>query len=191
MKRQLLFLLTTMLYFNGHSQISFEKGYYIDNNNNRVNCIIKNSDWKNNPTEFEYKLTENSGPETATIKTVKEFGIDNSLKYIRSTVKIDRSSKSLMNLSSDKDPFFQEEELFLKGLVDSKASLYQYEQGNLKRYFFNMEGSTIEQLIFKKYKTPEKKVAENNKFRQQLWVALKCPNFKMGAIENLEYNKKD
>src|SRR5690606_31090943 len=152
MKSLLVFFITTILYFQCHSQISFEKGYYIDNTNTRVDCLIKNADWKHNPTEFEYKLQANGHPQIAIIKSAKEVGIGNIMKYVRSTVNIDRSNESIMNLSRDKDPEFQEEELFLKVLVDSKATLYQYVQGALQRYFFNRENSNIEQLIFKKYK---------------------------------------
>lgn len=191
MKSLLVFFITIILCFNCHSQISYEKGYYIDNTNTRVNCLIKNSDWKNNPTEFEYKLQEYDGPQIATIKSIKEFGIGSTSKYVRHIVKIDRSSESIMRLSREKDPIFKEEELFLKVLVDGNASLYHYFQGNLERYFFNVGNSNIEQLIFKKYKTPENKIGENNDFRRQLWVELKCPDFKMEDYEELEYKRKE
>ncbi|MCL9809785.1 PorT family protein [Flavobacterium luminosum] len=189
MKKRLLFLLTTILSFNCYAQISFEKGYYIDNNDQKNNCLIKNIDWKNNPTEIEYKLSENSETKNVSIKSIKEFGIDNISKYIRSKVNIDRSSENIDNLSSDRNPIFQEEELFLKVLVEGKANLYEYVDSNLRRYFYSNENSNIEQLIFKSYITPENNISENNRFRQQLWNDLKCPNFKMNKIENLEYKK--
>ena len=189
MKKQFLFILITILSFNGYSQISFEKGYYIDNTNQKTNCLIKNVDWKNNPTEFEYKLSENSESKKTTIKSIKEFGIDNITKYIRSTVNIDRSSENTNNLSNHKNPIFQREELFLKVLIEGKANLYQYTDSNLKRYFYNKENSNIEQLIFKSYKTTENNIGKNNRFRQQLWVDLKCPNFKTSKIENVKYKK--
>ena len=188
MKKQLLFLLT-ILSFNCYSQISFEKGYYIDNTNQKINCLIKNIDWKNNPTDFEYKLSENSESKKAILETIKEFGIDNISKYVRSTVNIDRSSEKINNLSNDKNPIFKEEKLFLKVIVEGKAILYQYVDGNLKRYFYNKQNSNIEQLIFKRYKTNENKVGKNNRFRQQLFVDLKCPNFKTSKIQNLKYKK--
>jgi hypothetical protein len=189
MKKRILFLFITVLSLNCYSQISFEKGYYIDNTNQKINCLIKNIDWKNNPTEFEYQLSENSESKKTTIKSIKEFGIDNISKYVRSTVNIDRSSESINNLSNDKNPVFQEEELFLKVLVEGKATLYQYIDSNLKRFFYNKENSNIEQLIFKSYKTTDNNVGKNNKFKQQLWVDLKCPNFKMSKIENVQYKK--
>jgi len=191
MKNQLLFLLVAILSLNCYSQISFEKGYYINNTDQKTNCLIKNIDWKNNPTEFEYRLSENSEPKKVTIKSVKEFGVYNISKYIRRTVNIDRSSKSSMAMSSDKNPIFKEEELFLKVLVESKSNLYEYIDSNLSRYFYNKENSTIEQLVFKRYKTIDNSIGKNNRFRQQLWVDLKCENFKKRKIENVGYNKND
>jgi hypothetical protein len=189
MKKRILFLLITILTLNCYSQISFEKGYYIDNTNQKIDCLIKNIDWKNNPTEFEYKLSENSEPKKTTIKTIKEFGIDNISKYVRSNVNIDRSSENINNLSNDRNPIFKEEELFLKVLVEGKANLYQYVNDNLKRYFYNKENSNIEQLIFKSYKATENNVGKNNKFKQQLFVDLKCPNFKTSKIKKIQYKK--
>jgi hypothetical protein len=189
MKKQLVFILTAIVSLNCYSQVSFEKGHYVDNNNQKTNCLIKNIDWKNNPTEFEYKLSENGESKKITIKSIKEFGIDNTSKYVRSTVNIDRSSENTKKLSNDENPVFKEEELFLKVLVEGKATLYQYIDSNLRRYFYNKENSNIEQLIFKSYKTTDNNVGENNRFKQQLWVDLKCPNFKMNKIEYLEYKK--
>lgn len=192
MKKQLLFLFVIVLNLNGHSQVSFEKGYYIDNTNQKVDCLIKNSDWVNNPSEFDYKLTENSEPKTTSIKLVKEFGIDNISKYIKAIVNIDRSSDYSNNLSNNKNPKFKEEELFLKVLIEGKSNLYEYVEGNLKRYFYKKENSIIiEQLIYKRYLTIDNKIGKNNRYRQQLWIDLKCPNFKMSKIENIEYKKND
>ncbi|MBC3758564.1 tRNA modification GTPase [Hyunsoonleella sp. SJ7] len=192
MKKQFLFFLITILSLNCYSQITFEKGYYINNSNQKINCLIKNIDWKSNPTEFEYKLSENGRLQLANINSVKEFGINNISKYVRNNVNIDRSSKNLSNLSNHKTPIFKEEELFLKVLVEGKASLYQYVDGNLIRYFYdNSSKSNIEQLIFKFYKTSVNKVGKNNRFRQQLWSNLKCPSFKISKVESLNYKKND
>lgn len=191
MKNKILFLLTVILSFNCYSQVSFEKGYYIDNTNQRIDCLIKNADWKNNPTEFEYKLSENSESKTINIKSIKEFGIDGVSKYVKSTVNIDRSSENLNNLSNNENPIFNEEELLLKVLVEGKANLYLYEDGNLIRYFYNQENSGIEQLVFKTYKKSNNKIGKNNRFKNQLWNNLKCPNFKLTKIKNLDYQKND
>ncbi|MNQ70267.1 hypothetical protein D3C85_848990 [compost metagenome] len=189
MKKQLLLLLTVILSLNGYSQISFEKGYYINNAEQKIECLIENIDWNNNPTHFEYKLAENSEPLNADIKFVKEFGIYNNSKYVRKTVKIDRSSKNIDNLSSDVNPVFLEEVLFLKVLIEGKSNLYLYKKDELQRFFYNKENSNIEQLVYKKYLDSENEVRTNNLFKQQLWMDLKCPTIEMAKVEHLEYKK--
>ena len=193
MKKQLpLFLLLTIVFtINSYSQIIFEKGYYINNSNQKINCLIKNLDWKNNPTEFEYKQTENSDVKKATIKSVQEFGIYNTSKYFRKIVEIDQSSNNIGYLSTDKNPIFKKTEIFLKVLVEGKANLYSFEDGFLRRFFYSLETSNIEQLIYKRYKSSENKVGQNNRFRNQLWNDLKCSTIKMNNLKNLKYAKSN
>lgn len=192
MKKALLIILTTVLSTHCFSQISFEKGYYIDNDEQKIECLIKNSDWRSNPTEFEYKLSENSEQKKATIELVKEFGIYNYSKFLRTNVNIDRSSKNFDDLSILRNPVFKEETLFLKILIDGKASLYQYIDGNLIRFFFSNDYSNnIEQLVFKNYKVSSDLIGENNMFRQQLLNDLKCQNIKDKDIKKAKYDKDD
>ena len=191
MKKQLLLLLTTIISLHCYSQISFEKGYYIDNDLQKISCLIKNNDWKNNPTEFEYKLSENSESKKADIKLIKEFGVNNISKYIRANVKIDISSNLIAQLSNEKKPLFKQKTVFLKVLVEGKSNLYEYVEGNLRKYFYRKEDLKIEQLIFKKYRTKESNIGENNRFRQQLWANLKCSSIKMSKIKNVYYTKND
>ncbi|MGB2143303.1 MAG: tRNA modification GTPase [Flavobacteriaceae bacterium] len=191
MKKQILLLLTTILSLNSYSQINFDKGYFINDSNQKVDCLIKNIDWKNNPTEFEYKLTNNSDTQKATIKTVKEFGIYNMSKYVRYSVKIDRSSDLINKMSNVKNSVFKEEELFLKLLIEGKANLYSFEDSNLKRYFYSLDNSNVEQLIFKQYINSDNQVGTNKKYKQQLWDNLKCSSFEMDKIKKMEYKKKE
>ena len=178
-----------LLSINCYSQISFEKGYYINNEGQKIDCLIKNSDWKNNPIDFDYKLFETGEKKTIGINAVKEFGIYNISKYLRKKVKIDRSTIEIDELSNDKKPIFNEEQLFLKTLVEGKANLYLYEDGKLRRYFYNIENSKIEQLVYKEYLTPYNKIGKNNRYKQQLWNDLRCPNSKKSTIENIAYQK--
>lgn len=174
---------------NCYSQISFEKGYFIDNDGQKTECLIKNSDWNNNPIEFEYKITENDEIKIGNLETVKEFNINNSSKYLRKTVKIDVSSDYVGSLTKTKNPVFQEKQFFLKVLITGKASLYLFKDQYLQRYFYSIENSTIEQLIFKKYQKYDEKIRKNNRFRQQLWNELKCATIQINDIEEITYKK--
>jgi hypothetical protein len=189
MKKQILFLLIGIISIATYSQISFENGYYINNANQKIECQIKNMDWRNNPNEFDYRLSENSESLKADINYVKEFEIYNVSKYIRAKVGIDRSSNNISDLSDDKKPIFNEEELFLKILVDGHANLYQYLESNLERYFYNVGESNIEQLVHKTYQFSNTEVGINNHFKQQLLNDLKCSSLTMNDVERLDYKK--
>jgi len=190
MKKTITFLL---LFFSlmTSGQITFEKGYFINEDDQQINCWIKNLDWKNNPTQFKYKLSENSSVETLEIQSVKEFGINNISKYVRHLVNLDRSSEEMRFMSTKVQPIFKEELLFLKVIVEGKATLYQYIDQDLRRYFYNVDKSKVKQLIFKSYKTYENQVKKNNQFRQQLTLNLKCNNDSDKKISKARYSEKE
>ncbi len=191
MKNQTFLVLTliSISFFQSYSQIIFEKGYYINESDERIECLIKNVDWRSNPTEFEYKLSENAPSHTANIATVKEFAIDNASKYIRAKTKIDRSSDKIDIMSDKRNPDFKEELLFLKVLIEGQASLYQYIDNNLTRFFYKIKDSEINQLVHKKYLI-KRKIRENNYFKMQLYQSLKCEDISLDNTERLKYSKK-
>lgn len=191
MKKQILFLAICMtISFHSFSQILFEKGYFINNSNQTIACLIKNIDWKNNPTKFEYRLAQDSMIQTENMETVKEFGIIGVSKYVRATVQLDRSSNELNNMSWEKNPNFLEEQLFLKVLVEGNATLFQYEDGYLIRFFFCLKDSAIQQLVYKRYLVDET-IAQNNYFKQQLFNELSCQAITLNDVENISYSKSD
>ena len=191
MKKHLLTLLVAFLSLNCFPQIVFEEGYFINDNNERIECLIKNVDWKNNPFDFKYKISEISEVQTTGIQAVKEFGINNISKYERAIVNMDRSSEDLSLLSHDRNPVFQEEVLFLNILVEGQASLFQYEENNLTRFFYRTNDSAITQLVYKIYKVKDRNIGTNNQFRQQLLNDLKCHEISMNEFETLNYYKNE
>lgn len=114
-----------------------------------------------------------------------------ALKYIKEHVKIDLSSDEISSLTHNKRAVFKEKELFLKVLVEGKASLYSYEDGSIKKYFYKKDSSQVNQLIFKKYLTADGKIDENNMFRQQLWTTLNCKDLSIKNVQNINYDESD
>ena len=187
-KIQFLFL---FLSINCFSQINFDKGYFIDNSNNKIECLIKNIDWLNNPTKFEYKESKNSEEKTITISDVKEFEIYDNLKYIRKNIAIDLSSNNLRDLNYQKEAIYLKKELFLKVLIEGDASLYQYTDGNLVKFFFKKNNTEISQLLYKKYKNFDNKIATNEEYKKQLWVGLKCDDITLKTFKYVDYKEND
>ena len=94
------------------------------------------------------------------------------------------------NLSSNRNPIFNQETLFLKSLVEGEANLYEYTDSNLKRYFFNINNQPVKQLIFKRFLTLNDKEGVNENYKQRLINDLKCSNISLKSIKNLNYKKK-
>lgn len=191
MKKQIILFILIVIAVNCFSQIVFEKGYFIKENDERVECLIKNVDWKNNPSDFKYTFSENSEVQTADIHSVKEFGIDGSAMFLRASVEIDRSSEELNKLSSNRDPDFRKEELFLKVLVKGEASLFQFEEVNFKRFFYKTGDSVIKQLVYKSYLFNGYQIGQNNYYRQQLFQNFKCQEISENNYKTIRYDKKD
>jgi len=191
MKKQILLIIPIIFGPKCFSQISFENGYYIDNSNQKVECLIKNNDWESNPTKFDYKHTDTTKQKTLTIESVKEFGIYNRSKYVRYTVNIDRSSDRLDKIDNNINPIFQQEILFLKVLIEGRANLYFYNDNGLIRFFYCNDSSEVEQLIYKIYLTSNNHISENNLFRQQLLDNLKCQDISVPDVQNLKYDRKN
>jgi len=186
-----LLILTLLLTINCYSQVAFENGYFIDPTNKKTDCLIENLDWKNTPLNFRYKLPGSDDIITADLKAIKEFAIHGQSKYIRTLVKIDRSSKFIEEMSTEKNPVYKEETLLLKVLIEGKASLYLYDEGSLTRFFYKINDTEIKQLVYKSYLVNENSsVAKNNYFREQLFIDLKCDNIFQREYENLNYDRR-
>ena len=198
------FILSILILIDLHcfAQVSFEKGYFIGSDNQRVECLIKDSDWDNCPKEFKFKLTETDDPKKAEITGIKEFGIYGVVKFIGAAVKIDRSTRLFSNYSDIKEPIWSDEQLFLKVILEGKASLYSYVEADLRFYFYSVNDSAIKQLVHKEYKIDNSKriyfdqqnpnsIATNNEFRLQLWNEVRCNDATISSVEKLNYKQTE
>jgi hypothetical protein len=187
-----LYLITLLLFLNitSRAQIGFEDGYFINETDEKIQCLIRNRDWKKNPTGFEYKLTKDSRVQTAGIQTVKEFGIKGFSKYIRATVDIDRSGTLPGKLSTVREPVFHNETVFLKVLVDGASPLYFFTDEDVTRYFIKSDDSTIEQLIYKRF-LKDYGVVTNYDFRYQLFSNFSYQGITINDVQDVNYLKKD
>ncbi len=189
----ILFLIT----ISSFSQKNYENGYFIDNENKRTECLIKNSDLRNNPHVLYFKSNTTDQPNKGDLESVKEFGVYGKFKFIREKVKIDRSGYRIGDLTTERESIWSEEILFLKVLAEGKASLYGYEDEDIEKYFYSISDSSVHQLIHKKYLIDKDNtesndlIGYNNQFRQQLWMEVRCSFSSMSFMEKLNYDKND
>lgn len=172
------------------SQVNFEKGYYINNQNERIECLIKNNASRNSPTNFWYKSSESGDEIKMFIRDVREFEIYNKLKFLRVSTNIDQSSQSVNKLDKNWEPIFENKTVFVKSIIEGDGSLYSYVNGNRELFFFSIGSSDIKQLIYKRYLKERKNLRENNTFRKQLLENLLCPDFNFEKIQLVDYSKK-
>lgn len=203
MKTKILALML-LISFNGISQ-TYQKGYYIDNNNNKIEGFIKNYDWKNNPTSFEFKRSLDLNNETIDIAFSKEFGVYGKVVYLKSQVEIERSSEKIANIGYNKNPVFNSETLFLKLMVSGKNKLYYYYNEGIEKFFYSSENNPIKQLIFIKYKISlddvkykeeyknyeANSVLYNETYKKQLWLEVRCPETLASEPSNVAYTGSD
>jgi hypothetical protein len=182
--KKVLTILFFPLPFLADAQVTFDKGYFIDNNGQRVECLIKNKDWAFNPIDFEYKLSESEATKLVTISDVKEFSLYNTSKYIRANVKIDMSGTQIQNLSKQVAPEWEENTVFLKLLVEGTANLYYWVKGEKPRFFYSLKDSTIEQLVYKAFITKTDKTGENRQYISQLHMMVNCQGLELSKIQS-------
>ncbi|WP_298303877.1 outer membrane beta-barrel protein [Flavobacterium sp.] len=196
MKLKKIYLL--LLFFTSLmvAQNKYQKGYYILNDGTKVDCFIKNYDWKNNPTKIETKQTLDSQNKDITIEECKEFSVENESKFIRQVVDIDISSSGDYNrLTNSKEPTFKNFKVFLKVLVEGKYSLYHFESEDISdRFFYKVDDSEIKQLIYKKYMNSDSgqtNVYTNESYKNELNRTIKCSDNISLKTSSLEYRKEN
>jgi hypothetical protein len=97
------------------------------------------------------------------------------LRYVSAEVLIDYTPKDPNKVGSDRFPVWVKERLFLKVIVDAKASLYSVSRKDVERFFFRSESNdTIRQLIYKPYKASGSEIRFNKTYQAQLTSELSC-----------------
>ena len=104
MRKLLLLTVVVLTALQCFAQIHFEKGYFIDSSGGKIECLIKYIDWENSPTKFDYKLSDSSPELSASIENVSEFVIYNTARFVKQTVNIDRSIRTISGMSSRPAP---------------------------------------------------------------------------------------
>lgn len=180
------------------AQIRYKDGYFVSHDNQTTTCLIYHIDWLNNPSNFKYKLKEDGEVLTAGLIDVKEFGLE-GLKFINASVRVDTSSQDARNLDDNRNPEWKDVRAFLKVVLEGKASLYSYRTPRLERYFYAVDGSPIEQLVYKEFlmkpkdyvllSTPDKPIGKNLTYLQQLKMNVSCGSISDDDLKKIRYEK--
>lgn len=190
-KMAMVTIITLLLCNTINAQIKYESGYFISNNQEKVECLIRYVEWKNNPEEFEYKLNGTDDIKTANLSNIKEFGIDNRVIYVRANVDVDINTTTTNKLEDTRALALIKKTVFLKVLMKGAANLYLYRDANVRRFYHQKSEGDISILVYKEYLNDDNKIAKNDDYKKTLWNALKCNAISVNAVNNTDYNQQD
>jgi hypothetical protein len=183
-----LFGVCFFLPFLLRAQSVYEKGYFVDLNNQKTECFIKPEAWPAHGT-VTYLLTSKDQPQTKSLDDLSEISILDLFKLKRTKVQIDISGDESPLLSYTPEPEWHNEELFLWTLVDGNTSLYVYEGDGLTRYFYSIADNPPEQLVYKKYRTTSG-IKLNESFKQTLFDKVNCADSLFSYFAALPYGEQ-
>lgn len=189
-----VFILFIFVSVNSFSQNKFEKGYYIDNLSNKINCFIKNYDWRKNPDSFEIRDSNSSKITIISIADAKEVEIFNKVKFIRESLAMETSTDNIQNLSTVADLKFITKTIFLKIIIEGKNSLYKYESSDIPtRFFIKSSNNLIDWLVFKKYFNSEQNgaIVLNQSYKKQLYINANCSGITIDDVQKVKYDLAD
>ena len=176
--KKLLTILVCISCLQVFSQVQFQKGFIIVNQK-KIDCLISNKEWVRSPKVLSYKLAVNKPVITVEIQSIQALHIYNTAhKYILQEVNRYNSERQV-----------SKKKLFLKSILIGEASLYSYKEKGVEMFFFKFKDEEINQLVYSK-NIVEGKIKENNHYKQQLFLKLKCDELKFREFEKLYYGKK-
>lgn len=163
-------------------------GYYITSDGQKITGEYEYGDFSSaSNLKFRTGTGEFSKPDP---KNIKEYGIDDSYKYVKYTVDIDGTDAAAGKLSTAAEPSFQKRDLFLNVLVEGDAVLYSYTDARNTKYFYKTSGMLVpQQLMYRKYLLNGNRSAENNEYRVQLAKNLVCTEIKDTDVTGLTYTR--
>lgn len=182
----LFFLVSPMVI----SQITFEPGYFIDNNGKRTECLIQNLDWSNHPDSFKYRTSNEGALEERTLDNTSEFGFKENV-FRRFSIKSHSMANTAITFEDEKFPKLKDITAFLKLLVKGSKELYSHKNnGSYVFYVKDKDDSqTPSPLIYTKYFSTNTTVTINDAYKQQLITFLDCSIKQTEAFNELDYSE--
>ncbi|MDX2284641.1 MAG: hypothetical protein NW241_10785 [Bacteroidia bacterium] len=159
---------------------SYEPGAWTDLDGQVHEGLILNLRWADIPARISFRTSRDADVQTIEAAGIAALRIGEALRYERHAVQIDIPIETRGRVSTTRNPEWQSDTLLLRVLAEGSASLYVYQQADLVRYFIRTGDGPLEQLIYKRYITPDNLIKENQAFAGQLQIKLACE----GALPN-------
>ncbi|WP_396589557.1 hypothetical protein [Allomuricauda sp. R78024] len=187
MKNLFTLLFSLVISISASSQGDFEPGYFIDDNDNKLECLIQNEKWFFSPEEVFYKLNENSEVKSFTIEQCTAFGIGKEISFRAINTEIPITQSKINNKDDVPEPRLVKKRQFARVLLQGKVPLYQIVNGEETVFLTKNSDGQIESLLYKEY-LDNSLIKKNNLFKRQLLKNYNCE--KPLDIQSLKYERK-
>lgn len=155
-------------------QNSYRKGYFINQQNEKVEGYIMDEDSFFTPTQFLFKASiDQATPTNLNIDNASEVVINNIATYSRLEVSVDESSSQQERLTRSRISSFVARTLFAKKLTQGTVALYELSTSEYQRFFVSKDGS-VTSLEFKYFLNSKMKIGKNLNYQKQLKEKFSC-----------------
>ena len=186
MRKEVLLLFCFFVFNSLFSQTSFEKGYFVNNEGNKVEVLIKNLNWLNPPKQVQYKSDENAEVQSFDVENVSEFRVDGGPLYKRVKADFPKTHQFLKEKGVEPQPELVNKTVFVKRILNGSASLYEFSGDKDRDFLIQIGGGELLPLLYKQYDVDINAITENNIFRRQLLKNLSCDS--TDNIQTVNYN---
>lgn len=187
MKKTCFLFSCLLLSLTGSFAQNYEKGYIIDNKDQKIECDIDNKDWSINPSEFSYRLNDQS--HTGNRSNVREFGVYDYSAYEKYIVKVAYPTKAV---EDEENYLWQTDTLFLKVLVKGNPSLYTFTGAFSPVFFYKTDQDAVPLQLKYKVSSPNGEVKKDNTYRNQIsYLARNCKGTATSFLNRLDYKTKN
>ncbi|OHX67441.1 outer membrane beta-barrel protein [Flammeovirga pacifica] len=186
-----LLLLSSLFLSNAYSQNTFQRGHYVNQNSDTIQCFIKNLDWRLEPQKILIKASESQNDSKVLLKNeIKSFEIYGEVKYVKAVVDVDRAPQNVnIDLLTEKrSPDFKKEEVLLKELYSGEYVLYVFNQNDFHFFYLKNKEGDIDVLVFKEYLVNDGlNIKKNNYYQQQLYNIFEKNGATYNNVKELSY----
>ena len=165
------------------AQSRYKDGYYITNNGETIECLIRDENWLASPKRIRIKNNQAAEVRQLETETLLEFGIRGGDVYKKTTSPLILASNKKGQLDETAEFNPEERTVMVKQLFRGDIALYEYFDQSILNYLIQVGDAPMEVLRYKKYSRLGYEISENNQYRNQLLRILPCPTLNIQALE--------
>lgn len=169
---------------------NYLSGYIVKNYFDTTRGFINDQRWKSTPEQVSFKSDAGSVTDYTPVDITSFFVSGRLFESV--LVDLEISPDNPEKLTSRSDFITEQRKVFLDAIIPGEKGLYLFQPPDGKRNFYIKFNGKHQLLLYKSYLADEgsKKVAGNNKFREQLLVFLaECPPAE-SDVQTATYSRK-